>query len=367
MSHRRKGQSGGSVSNVSLPGGVLDAICPDGMSGKSPRAVPGDRNEPTKRLHESIAPDQTQTGRISRRAVGSDALEPDVSPSEVAVAFVRAAKKLKATDSTGGNIYAFLPAKAGAGATTIALSTAAAVARLSKQRTLLLDFDLRLGITSFLLQLDGHHSVQDALNEATHLDEDLWTKLVTVRDRLDVLGSAPTDLPSESSSDAYLAVLNRAQAGYGAICVDLPGTMERHELETLERAKEIFLVCTSDVAGLHMAKRKALALQKLELGEKISAIVNHAEKRTMLPIADIEKLLQVPVRFTLPSDAKAVACAVQQGAVIQGNSPLAAQIEVIAKRIVGTAAGNGSIGPVRRFIEFFSVSPERDPDFWKRR
>lgn len=289
-----------------------------------------------------------------------------ISPSEVAVAFVRAAKKLKTTDSAGGNIYAFLPAKAGAGATTIALSTAAAVARLSKQRTLLLDFDLRLGITSFLLQLDGHHSVQDALNEATHLDEDLWTKLVSVRDGLDVLGSAPTDLPSEPSSNAYSAVLNRAQARYGAICVDLPGAMERHELETLDRAKEIFLVCTSDVAGLHMAKRKVLALQKLQLGEKISAIINHAERRAMLPLADIEKLLQVPVRFTLPSDAKAVACAVQQGQVLQGNSPLAAQIEAIARSIIGAAAGNGSIGPVRRFIEFFSVSPERDPDFWKR-
>lgn len=289
-----------------------------------------------------------------------------ISHSEVAVAFVRAAKKLKSADGAGGSIYAFLPAKAGAGATTIALNTAAAVARLSKQRTLLLDFDLRLGITSFLLQLDGHHSVQDALNEANYLDEDLWTKLVSARDALDVLGSAPTDLPCEPSEEAYVAVLNCAQARYGAICVDLPGAMERHELETLERAKEIFLVCTSDVTGLHMAKRKAVSLQKLQFGEKISAIINHADRRSMLPLADIEKLLQVPVRFTLPSDTKTVSCAVQQGAVIQGASPLAVQIEAIATSIVGTAAGSSSAGPVRRFIEFFSVSPERDSNFRKR-
>jgi Flp pilus assembly CpaE family ATPase len=289
-----------------------------------------------------------------------------ISRSEVAAAFVRAAKKLKSKDKASGSIYAFLPAKAGAGATMIALSTAAAVGRLSKQRTLLLDFDLRLGVTSFLLQLDGHHSVQDALNESRHLDQDLWNKLVCARDDLDILGSAPTELPSEPSADAYMAVLNCAQARYAVICVDLPGAMERHELETLGRAKEIFLVCTSDVMGLHMAKRKVLALQKLDLGEKISAIVNHAERRTMLPLADVEKLLQVPVRFTLPSDSKTVACAVQQGSVIQGKSPLAAQIEAIAMSIVGTAAASSSAGPVKRFIEFFSVSPERDSEFWKR-
>src|ERR1035438_1396610 len=37
--------------------------------------------------------------------------------SEVYLAFNRAAKKLKSADSAGGNIYAFLPARPGAGAT----------------------------------------------------------------------------------------------------------------------------------------------------------------------------------------------------------------------------------------------------------
>ena len=258
-----------------------------------------------------------------------------ISATEVAVAFARAARKLTSAESAGGDIYAFLPAKAGAGATTVALSTAAAVARISKQRTLLLDFDLRLGVTSFLLRLDGYHSVQDALNEGAHLDSDLWLKLVSTRGGLDILGSAPTDLPLEPSVDAYTAVLNCAQARYSVICVDLPGAMEHHELETLTRAKEIFLVCTSDATGLHMAKRKAITLHNLQLGEKLSVIINHPERQIMLPLANIEKLLQSPVRFTLPSDAKVVGCAVQRGEAIKGSSALAIQIETLAQSIVG--------------------------------
>jgi len=291
-----------------------------------------------------------------------EVLSTPISHSEVVVAFIRATKKLKPAVSAGGNIYAFLPAKPGAGATTVAISTAAAVARISKQRTLLLDFDLRLGVTSFLLQLDGRHSVQDALNQGAHLDDDLWLKLVCNRDGLDVLGSAPSEVPSEPSTDAYTAVLNCAQARYAAICVDLSGGMERHELEALDRAKEIFLVCTSDVTGLHMAKRKAEALHRLQLEEKVSAVINQAERRTIMPLADIEKLLGLPVRFTLPSDTKVVTSAVQRGAAIQGSSPLAMQIETLAKSIAGTIVGNLPTGPVRRFIEFFSVSPERESE-----
>jgi pilus assembly protein CpaE len=310
---------------------------------------------------------QTKDDVIALMQLGvREVISSPISHSEVALAFTRAANKLKSPDSAGGNIYAFLPAKPGAGATTIAISTAAAVARISKHRTLLLDFDLRLGVTSFLLQLDGRHSVQDALNAGMHLDNDLWLKMVCTRDGLDVLGSAPIDVPAAPSADAYTAVLNCAQASYAAICVDLPGAMERHELETLGRAKEIFLVFTTDVTGLHMAKRKAEALRQLQLAEKVSAVINHAERRPLLSLADIETLLRLPVRFTLPSDGKAVGSAVQRGGVIQGSSPLAVQIEALAKSIVGTTAGSSSTGSVRRFIEFFSVSPERDPDKGKR-
>lgn len=311
-------------------------------------------------IHDS----QTRDEVIELMQMGvREVIRRNFSSTEVAIAFTRASRKLSG-ESTGGDIYAFLPAKAGAGATTVALSTAAAVARISKRRTLLLDFDLRLGVTSFLLQLDGYHSVQDALNEGPHLDSDLWLKLVSAKGDLDILGSAPTDLPSEPSADSYLAVLNCAQARYSAICVDLPGTMEHHELETLNRSKEIFLVCTSDVTGLHMAKRKAMALRSLHLGDKISVVINHAERRTLLPLADIEKLLQSPVRFTLPSDAKALACAVQRGEAIQGSSPLAMQIQALAQSMVGKAGDSPAKGSARRFIEFFSVSPERESNVW---
>jgi pilus assembly protein CpaE len=286
-----------------------------------------------------------------------------ISPSEVAVAFIRASRKLKPVEEAGGDIYAFLPAKPGSGATTVAINTASAVARISGQKTLLMDFDLRLGITSFLLKLDGRFAVQDALNASTLLDADFWNKIVTSRDTLDILGSAPADLPSEPPAEAYSAVLNCAQARYAALFVDLAGAMERHELETMERAKEIFLVLTTDMTGLHMAKRKAEALQRLEFGSKVSAVINHAEKRMNLSVAEVEKLLQLPVRFILPSDQKAVTAAVMRGGAAQVDSMLGKQIEAIAKSITGKAVAKSGPGPTRRFIEFFSVSPARG-DGW---
>jgi Flp pilus assembly CpaE family ATPase len=293
-----------------------------------------------------------------------EVIDAPLSSPQVTAAFVRASKKLKTEDSASGNVYAFLPAQPGAGATTVAISTACAVARISKQRTLLLDFDLRFGITSFLLKLDGLHSVQDALNASEHLDEDFWGQLVTRRDTLEMLGSAPAELPSQPRGDQYAAVLNYSQSQYAAIVVDLPGALEPHELETLNRAKEIFLVFKADVTGLHLAKRKSEALRRLGLNDRVSAIVNQAVGQAPLPLTEIEKLLQLPARFLLPKDEQALTRAVLEGMEVEATSKLGAQIEVLAKSIVGTAIARPSPARTRRFLSTFSVSPTRNRDRW---
>jgi Flp pilus assembly CpaE family ATPase len=288
-----------------------------------------------------------------------------ISSSSVAVAFGRASKKLKPAEAPGGDIIAFLPAQPGSGSTTVATSTAAAVARMSGRTALLLDFDLRLGITSFLLKLDGRHSVQDALNESSHLDEDFWVKMVTSRDTLDILGSAPSELPSEPQAEEYMALLNWAQGRYASIFVDLPGAMERHELETLNRAKEILLVFKADMTGLHMAKRKSEALRRLQHGDKVSALINQAEGRATLPLSEVEKLLQMPVRFTLPRDEKTVAEAVLHGSAVEPKSKLGAQIEALAKSLTGTPVARPTLpAAAGRFLEHFSVAPARDRNRW---
>ena len=289
-----------------------------------------------------------------------------ISSSEVAVAFVRASKKLNPAESAGGNIYAFLPARAGSGATTIAISTAASVARMWNQPTLLLDFDLRFGITSFLLKLDGRHSVQDALIGDTQLDEDFWMRLVSRRGTLDVLGSAPAELPPEPRPGGCTSVLNFAQSRYKGILVDLSGAMEPYEMETLHQAKEIFLTFTADMTGLHMAKRQAEALRRLQLIDKVSGLISQVEGRLPLPMGEIEKLLQVPVRFILPRDDKSINEAAMQGAAVRRDSKFGAQIEAVAKSI--------ALGPVpelskpvttRRFLDFVYVNRSREHTPWK--
>ncbi|HTS51328.1 MAG TPA: hypothetical protein VMH05_25445 [Bryobacteraceae bacterium] len=286
-------------------------------------------------------------------------VSPGFSPGDILDAANRAVFKLEAGEDRLGELHAFVPAKPGCGATTVATSVTAAAAALNQAPTLLLDFDIRLGVTSFLLKAEGTHTIVDALQQSDRLDNDLWSNLVAQRGNLHILGSGPMDFAQTVPWERFSAILDFALRNYSRVSVDLPGTAENHECETLLRAKRIFLVCTPDTAALHLARRKSNWLRDLGLADKVSVVLNCVERRNTLSVADIERIIQLNVHYLLPDSALEVSRAVQKGVPIQGSSPLAKQIARIAEDISAKEIVKKR-NPVRRFVDYFSISAARD-------
>jgi pilus assembly protein CpaE len=288
-----------------------------------------------------------------------DAISKPVFLPEARDAFRRVAARMRAScEREQGQIYAFCPAKPGVGATTIVTNAAAAFARISKQPAVLLDLDLRLGITSFLLRLDGRYSIQDAIRQGARLDPQLWANLVSRWQNLDVLGSAPVDLVTEAAPQDLNSVLDTAQLLYGSVFVDLSGAFENHEVAALKRAKEVFLVCTPEVPVMHMAARKVAMLQDMQINAKISVLVNRERTRRLLSVPNIEEILGAKVRFTFPEDELSVSAALTSGEALKPGSKIADKFDSFAQSLAGTIhSRKKSTTAVRRFVDYFSVSP----------
>jgi Flp pilus assembly CpaE family ATPase len=285
---------------------------------------------------------------------------PRFTSREILQAANRAAAKLGCAGELVADLYAFVPAKPGCGATTVATYATSIAARLANEATLLLDFDIRLGVTSFLLKADGAKNISEALLIADRLDGDLWARLVSQIGNLHLLGSGPIDFAHPIPLQRFTELLDFALRRYSVVSVDLPGSMEDHECEALLRAKKIFLVCTPDIGALHVARRKSDWFRDLRLTDKVSVVLNSTERRTPFSIADIERIIQLPVRYLLPASASEIGKAVQNGALIEGSSPLARQIAKIAGDMTVARPAVKKPNAVRRFVEYFSVSAARD-------
>jgi len=283
---------------------------------------------------------------------------PHFSSGDILHAANRAAASLACGGEPLADLYAFVPAKPGCGASTLATQATAVAASLVKEPTLLLDFDIRLGVTSFLLKAEGTHTIVDALLQADHLAPDIWAGLVSQLGNLHLLGSGPVDFSPPFLGRRFSELLGFAIRQYSVVAVDLPGSMEDYECEVLMRATKILLVCTPDIGALHLARRKANWFHELRLSDKVWLVLNCAERRGALSVDEIERIIQLPVRYLVPAGANEIAKAVQKGGVIEGSSQLAKQIARIAGDMVPTGPGKKT-NPVRRFVEYFSVSAAR--------
>lgn len=272
----------------------------------------------------------------------------------------RALAMLGAPGEILGDLYAFVPAKPGCGATTVAIQTAGMASGLADDPTLLMDFDIRLGVTTFLLKAEGTRTIVDALQQADRLDRDIWSGLVSQIGNLHLLGSGAGDFSHPFPAERFRKLLDFAVRQYSVVTVDLPGSMEDYECEALMRSRRILMVCTPDIGALHVARRKSHWFRDLQLTDKVSVVLNCVAGRNTLSVQDVERIVQLPVRYLLPAGAKDVSQAVQKGGMLDPRCPLGRQLAVIAREMVPAKSVLGKANPVRRFVEYFSISPARD-------
>jgi Flp pilus assembly CpaE family ATPase len=181
--------------------------------------------------------------------------------------------------------------------------------------------------------MDSQHSITSAVENAHQLDENLWEKLVKSFGQLDVLpaGRLVPGFRIDAIQIRYL--LEFARPNYKAICLDLSGILEKFSIEILHEANQIFMVCTPEVPSLHLARERLRFLRTLDLGDRVKILLNRAQRHTLIPIAEVEKPLELPVYMSFPNDYVGVHKAITAGKNVNPASELGAGFRALAESI----------------------------------
>lgn len=252
-----------------------------------------------------------------------------------------------------GRIYSFLPAKAGSGATTLALNLSGALARVASTRVLLADLDLSSGILRFLLKIRNEHAIMEVIEHMHELDENLWQQLVTTVAKLDVLHSGPLNPnvrvdPSQIHDLAQFFLRN-----YDAVCVDMSGNLERYSLEILRDSQQVFLVRTPEVPSLHLTREKLAFLKTLDLDSRVSVVLNRVSKQSLLTPQQVQDVLGVPVKLNFINDYQVVNAATRAGEFVDPKSKLGLQFAELASSLLNRSTADTA--SKRKFLEFLSA------------
>ena len=69
---------------------------------------------------------------------------------------------------------------------------------------------------------------------------------------------------------------------YQVLCFDLSGNLEKYSLELMRESKRIVLVCTGEIASLHLAREKLVLLKEMGLSGRVLVVLNRMEKENPL-------------------------------------------------------------------------------------
>jgi pilus assembly protein CpaE len=237
--------------------------------------------------------------------------------------------------SSRGKIIAFLSAKGGCGATTLACHLAWELQNQTRKRVLLADLDLTSGLVGFLMKTPSSYSILDAVKNLSRLDESLWKALIVEnRPNLSVIPAPVSysrwDHPDEGQLKQVLQFM-RTQHDW--IVLDLGRSLNSIATAVLDEIDQLFLVSTLEVVALHGLKSIVHGL--FDQGEKLQLILNRTPKLMDISTQELEKILGRSLYAALPNDYMGLYQSYSSGNLLNSNTRLAQHFGLLASKIAG--------------------------------
>lgn len=236
-------------------------------------------------------------------------------------------------------IASLLGTKGGTGTTTLAVNCAADIRRITNRSTVVVDLKSGPGDVALFLGLRPRHSLLNALDHLAWTDPKLLSKYVVEHDcGLHVLAAGDEFArPGLRDLESIEQVLRALNSIYDFVIVDA-GTALVTAAVALQLSDSILLVANPDVPCLRNLQRLIDGVKAEGVpAERLQIVLNRASEFGVLSTAQIERVLGFSISFTVNSDYRTVASAMNSGVPISTlrASELTGQLETIARAIAG--------------------------------
>jgi pilus assembly protein CpaE len=234
-----------------------------------------------------------------------------------------------------GQVVAFVGAKGGVGTTTLAVNTAAALAKTAGSPPLLIDLHVARGDAALLMGAEPRFSVLDAFENLHKVDESFLAGLVEkTQSGAHVLASTARPVNVATSPTATRTLLELAARRFRVTVLDVPRT-DPAMLEALDPATVIAIVTSQELSAVRGAAATVATLRQRYGSQRLRVVINRYDKNGPVSAKDIAKVVGEPVACLIPSDYRVAAEAINVGRpIVSEDGRLAKALRAAAAELV---------------------------------
>ncbi len=220
-----------------------------------------------------------------------------------------------------GRTIAFVGARGGTGASSVAHNTAYALSERIGVNTVIVDYDLPFGTAGLDFNQDPLSGVADALSQPDRLDATLLDRMMArCTDRLSLFAAPATlDGDWDIRPEAFEEVTSRIRSTAPFVVLDLPHMWCSWMRGTLVSADEVVVVATPDLASLRNAKNMVDVIRQGRPNDAPPRLILNQvgmPGRPEIPAKDFGAALGIHPSLSIPFDAKLFGAAANNGQMI---------------------------------------------------
>jgi pilus assembly protein CpaE len=256
----------------------------------------------------------------------ADFLVKPVTPVELVRTCARVVQVPAGEDAAEAEIYAFLGAVGGAGATTLSIQTALLLLGndpKKQQSTCLVDLDFQHGACADYLDLEPRLDLNEIEPHPERLDRQLLEVMLSYHGSGLAVIAAP-NRPAEMRSfdpDMVTRLLDLVSSHFKYVVIDMPRTWFSWTDSVLLGSNRLFVISEMTVPGVRHAKQLVAAIrERLDEGPKPHVIINRFEQRLFGPglrRSDIVQALGEESFAAIPNNYRLVREAIDRGVPLE--------------------------------------------------
>jgi pilus assembly protein CpaE len=251
-------------------------------------------------------------------------------------------------------VIVVLSPKGGSGKTMLTTNLGVALAASQLGQTAVVDLDCVFGDVASVLGLVPERTLGQ-LASVPGFDSTMLKVFLTRHERsgLYVLPGSGRPEEGEAVTDEVAGrILDLLAKDFPFVVVDTAAGLDERALAAIDHATDIVLLASMDVASVRNLGKEIDALDRLGLtAARRHFILNRADARVGLEIADVEAAIGLKVEAALPS-SRLVPLSMNQGRILvldETDSPVARELLAFAGRFLPVEAATRQTGRPGRF------------------